>query len=80
LSSQVSNSNVDALYDGALRAGAVGGKLLGAGGGGFMLLFVRPEDRARVVAALPDHITVPIRFESSGSRIVLYQPNGFVNT
>ena len=80
LSSQVSNSKVDALYDAALRAGAVGGKLLGAGGGGFMLLFVRPEDRARVVAALPDHITVPIRFESAGSRIVLYQPNGFVNT
>jgi D-glycero-alpha-D-manno-heptose-7-phosphate kinase len=80
LSSRVSNPSVDALYDAAIKAGAIGGKLLGAGGGGFMLLFVRPEDRARVVAALPDHISVPIRFESSGSRIVLYQPNGFMHT
>lgn len=79
LSAQVTSPFVDTLYETALRAGAVGGKLLGAGGGGFMLLFVRPEDRARVVAALPHHITVPFRFESSGSRIVLYQPNGFVS-
>ena len=79
LSARVSNPFLDSLYETALRAGAVGGKLLGAGGGGFMLLFVRPENRARVIAALPHHITVPIRFESSGSRIVLYQPNGFVS-
>ena len=79
LSARVSNPVVDDLYDAAVRAGAVGGKLLGAGGGGFMLLFVRPEDRARVVAAVPNHIVVPVRFESSGSRIVLYQPNGFVS-
>ena len=80
LSASVSNPAVDALYDAAINAGAIGGKLLGAGGGGFMLLFVRPEDRARVAAALPDHISVPIRFDSSGSRIVLYQPNGFMHT
>lgn len=79
LSARVSNAFVDAVYDTAISAGAIGGKLLGAGGGGFLLLFVRPEERARVVAALPNHITVPIRFESSGSRIVLYQPNGFVS-
>lgn len=79
LSASVSNPTVDDLYDAAIRAGAVGGKLLGAGGGGFLLLFVRPEDRTRVVAALPDRITVPVTFESSGSRIVLYQPNGFVD-
>lgn len=79
LSTRVSNPRVDDLYDSALRAGAVGGKLLGAGGGGFMLLFVRPEDRARLVAAIPQHITVSIRFELAGSQIVLYQPNGFVS-
>jgi D-glycero-alpha-D-manno-heptose-7-phosphate kinase len=75
LSAHVSNPVVDALYDAALRAGATGGKLVGAGGGGFMLLFVRPEDRTRVIAALGGRATVPVRFESSGSRIVLYQPD-----
>ena len=79
LSPQVSNAIVDNLYERARQAGAVGGKLLGAGGGGFLLLFVRPEHKAQVAAALPDHVTVPVRFESSGTRIVLYQPNGFVN-
>jgi len=76
LSTQVSNTLVDDLYEAARRAGAIGGKLLGAGGGGFMLLFVRPDERARVAAALHDRIIVPVTFESSGSRIVLYQPNG----
>jgi D-glycero-alpha-D-manno-heptose-7-phosphate kinase len=76
LSDRVSTSEVDALYETALRAGAVGGKLLGAGGGGFVLLFVRPEDRARVSAALPRLITVPFKFDMSGCRIALYQPDG----
>jgi len=76
LSERVANPVIDDLYDAAVRAGAVGGKLLGAGAGGFILLFVRPEDQARVVAALRDRIIVPVKFESSGSRIVLYQPDG----
>jgi D-glycero-alpha-D-manno-heptose-7-phosphate kinase len=76
LSDRVSNPTIDALYDSAKRAGAVGGKLLGAGGGGFMLLFVKPDDRERVTAALSGCVMVPFRFESSGCRIVLYQPNG----
>ena len=76
LSARVSTPVVDDLYDTALRAGVIGGKLLGAGGGGFMLLFVRPEDRPRVVAALHKFIIVPVKFESAGSRIVVYQPDG----
>src|SRR5262249_45962314 len=48
LSAEISNRTVDAIYEEALAAGAVGGKLLGAGGGGFLLLFVLPEDRRRV--------------------------------
>lgn len=76
LSERVSNQTVDSLYDAAMAAGAVGGKLLGAGGGGFLLLFVRAEDRARVRDAFPDLIAVPFRFETSGCRIVLYQPDG----
>jgi len=67
---------VDALYETAIRAGAIGGKLLGAGGGGFVLLFVRPEERAGVVDALRTLITVPFRFDMSGCRIALYQPDG----
>jgi len=76
LSDRVSNSAVDALYETAIRAGAIGGKLLGAGGGGFVLLFVRPEERAGVVDALRTLITVPFRFDMSGCRIALYQPDG----
>jgi len=76
LSDRVTNWTVDDLLDTAIRAGAVGGKLLGAGGGGFMLLFVRPEDHDKVRAALNKLITVPFKFEMSGGRIVLYQPNG----
>jgi D-glycero-alpha-D-manno-heptose-7-phosphate kinase len=76
LGGRVSNAHVEAIYDDARAAGALGGKLLGAGGGGFMLFFVRPEDRARLVAALKGLVMVPFRFETSGSRIVLYQPDG----
>jgi D-glycero-alpha-D-manno-heptose-7-phosphate kinase len=76
LSERVSNPDIDALYEAATRAGAVGGKLLGAGGGGFVLLFVRPEDRDRVRAAVRNLITVPFKFDISGCRIALYQPDG----
>jgi D-glycero-alpha-D-manno-heptose-7-phosphate kinase len=76
LSDRVSNPAVDALYETAMRAGAIGGKLLGAGGGGFVLLFVRPEDRSGVVDALRTLITVPFKFDTSGCRIALYQPDG----
>lgn len=76
LSNRVTNTMVDQMFDAATRAGAIGGKLLGAGGGGFMLLFVRPEDQPRVRAALGNLIAVPVKFEMSGCRIVLYQPNG----
>ena len=76
LSHRVTNSAVDDLLEAVMRAGAVGGKLLGAGGGGFMLLFVRPEDQARVAAVLAHLIVVPFKFEQAGGRIVLYQPNG----
>ena len=76
LSDRVSNPTVDHLVETAMHAGAIGGKLLGAGGGGFMLLFVRPEDHIQVRAALGKLISVPFRFEMSGSRIALYQPDG----
>jgi D-glycero-alpha-D-manno-heptose-7-phosphate kinase len=74
LSERISNANVDEAYEGARSAGAIGGKLLGAGGGGFLLLFVRPGDQARVRERLRHLIFVPFRFESSGSRIIFFDP------
>lgn len=76
LSDKVSTSDIDHIYETAIRAGATGGKLLGAGGGGFMLFFVRPELQARVREALRNLVHVPFRFENGGSRVALYQPQG----
>ncbi len=76
LSSRVSTPEINAIYDRARQAGAIGGKLLGAGGGGFMLLFVPPAKQAEIRNQLSHLIHVPFQFEDSGSRIVLYQPNG----
>lgn len=76
LSDKVTNSTVDEIYEAAREAGAGGGKLLGAGGGGFLLLFVPPERQFLVRERLNGLIHVPFRLERSGSRIVLYQPDG----
>ena len=76
LSEKVSTSEIDAIYQTARDAGAIGGKILGAGGGGFLLLFVRPADQPKVREALKTLIHVPFSFDESGSRVVLYQPNG----
>jgi D-glycero-alpha-D-manno-heptose-7-phosphate kinase len=74
LSPQVSNDEVDELYERARAAGAVGGKLTGAGGGGFLLLFVPPEQQPAVLEALDGRIHVPFQFESAGSQIIFYEP------
>lgn len=74
LSTQVSNSEVDGLYSAAREAGALGGKLTGAGGGGFLLLFVEPDRQPQVRAALQGLIEVPFQFESAGSQIIFYEP------
>jgi D-glycero-alpha-D-manno-heptose-7-phosphate kinase len=74
LSEQVSPPAVDAIYSKALAAGAVGGKLTGAGGGGFLLLFVPPDKQANVIQALDGQIHVPFEFESQGSQIIFYEP------
>ena len=74
LSGKVSNPQVDALMDQAMKAGALGGKLTGAGGGGFMLLFVPPDLRGAVAASLPNLIHVPFKFEFSGSQIIFFEP------
>lgn len=76
LSDKVSTDAIDLLYQEALKAGASGGKIMGAGGGGFLLLVVRPELQPQVRERLQHLIHVPFQFEDSGSRVVLYQPNG----
>lgn len=72
LSNKVSNTHIDHVYDMACKAGAIGGKILGAGGGGFVLFFVKPEDRERLKETLGFLLHVPFGFEASGSRIVYY--------
>ncbi len=66
----VSNSDVDDLHGKAMEAGAIGGKLTGAGGGGFLLLFVPPEKQPSVIQALNEFIHVPFQFEFGGSQII----------
>ncbi|WP_204369042.1 hypothetical protein [Methylocucumis oryzae] len=76
LSDRVSTPEIDAIYEAAKKAGAIGGKILGAGGGGFLLLFARPEDHDAIREKLNYLIHVPFNFDNSGSKVVLYQPNG----
>jgi len=76
LSDGVTTSEIDEIYQAAIKAGADGGKLLGAGGGGFLLIFAAPEKQAGIRQALSNLVHVPFCFEDSGSRVVLYQPNG----
>ncbi len=70
LSPGVTNAHIDALYERACASGALGGKLLGAGGGGFLLLFARPDTHARVHAGLGGLLRVPFRFERHGTQII----------
>jgi D-glycero-alpha-D-manno-heptose-7-phosphate kinase len=70
LHSVISNSEIDGMYDRAKAAGALGGKLLGAGGGGFLMLWVPPERQAAVEAALPDHCLVRPRLAAPGSSVI----------
>ena len=75
LSSLITTPYIDDIYEAGMRAGASGGKLLGAGGGGFMLFFVEPEKREAVKASLGNLLHVPFQFESAGSQIIFYEPN-----
>ncbi len=72
LSDLISNSEVDRVYDCARAAGALGGKLIGAGGGGFLLLYAPPTKHDDIRQALSGLIHVPFQFEFEGSRIVFY--------
>ena len=75
--SAVSTSNIDALYQRGMEAGALGGKLLGAGGGGFLVFYVQPEKREALKAAMHDLLYVPFHFEDGGSRVLYYSPEDY---
>ena len=74
LSPKISNSHIDKIYSRALTVGAIGGKLTGAGGGGFMLLFVPPDRQENVKQTFNTLIHVPFQFENGGSQIIFYDP------
>jgi D-glycero-alpha-D-manno-heptose-7-phosphate kinase len=73
----ITTSGIDQIYDAARQAGAIGGKILGAGGGGFMLFFVPPEKQQQVKDKLKDILFVPFRFDNLGSQVVLYSTQDF---
>lgn len=73
----VSTSNIDALYQKGIDAGAIGGKLLGAGGGGFLLFYVTPDKQEAVKQAMSDLLYIPFQFENSGTRVIYYSPEDY---
>lgn len=79
LSSRISNPVIDEIYAKARAAGALGGKLLGAGGGGFMLFFVPPERQGILLKQLSVFLHVPFEFDSLGTHIIFFEPNQLIN-
>ena len=72
LSNKITTPFIDDIYTSAIDAGALGGKILGAGGGGFMLVFAKPESQSKIKNRLKKLLHVPFRFESLGSQIVFH--------
>jgi D-glycero-alpha-D-manno-heptose-7-phosphate kinase len=75
---KVSTGDIDALYEKAMAAGALGGKLLGAGGGGFLLFYVPQERQKAVMEAMSHLMYVPFEFENGGTRIIHYTPETYI--
>lgn len=75
--SAISTDSIDALYKNGLKAGALGGKLLGAGGGGFLLFYIQPERQAAVKEAMKDLLHVPFQFENDGTQVIYYAPESY---
>lgn len=75
--SKVSNGSIDELYDVAIKSGALGGKLLGAGGGGFFLFYCEKEKQPTLIKALEKLMIVPFNFESGGAQVLYYSPQTY---
>ena len=78
MTAKVSTNSIDALYDDAIKAGAIGGKLLGAGGGGFLLFYVAQDKQQSVRTALSNLMEVPFEFENGGTCVSYYAPETYV--
>ncbi len=74
----VSTSNIDILYEKGMQAGALGGKLLGAGGGGFLVFYVQPEYQETVKEALKELMYIPFQFEDGGTKVIHYTPESYI--
>ncbi|MEI7480751.1 MAG: kinase [Elusimicrobiota bacterium] len=74
LTDKITSPVIDEVYSSAMKSGALGGKILGAGGGGFMLLFAEPGVQPKIRAALKKLLHVPFKFDYSGSSIIFYRP------
>lgn len=74
----ITTNSIDELYEKGLQAGALGGKLLGAGGGGFLVFYVRPEKKAALKEAMKNLLYVPFQFEDGGTRVIHYSPESYV--
>ena len=70
----ITTQSIDLLYEKGIKAGALGGKLLGAGGGGFLVFYVQPEKRKAVIEAMKGLMLVPFRFEDSGTTVIHKAP------
>lgn len=75
--SAISTGSIDELYEKGLSAGALGGKLLGAGGGGFLVFYVQPEKQNAVREAMKDLMYIPFKFENGGTRVIHYSPEPY---
>lgn len=75
--SKISTSDIDSLYERAMKAGALGGKLLGAGGGGFLLFYVPRENQRVLIESLRELLLVPFEFENNGTDIIYYNPEDY---
>ena len=78
IGSAVSTNSIDALYEKGMQAGALGGKLLGAGGGGFLVFYVQPEYQEAVKESMKELMYIPFRFEDGGTRVIHYTPETYV--
>lgn len=73
LSQRVTTEAIDRIYNVGIKNGAIGGKLLGAGGGGFLLFFCEPEKQPQLLRSLNNHLCIPFRFEENGSQVIYYR-------
>ena len=77
ISGRISTDSIDGLYKKGIEAGALGGKLLGAGGGGFLLFYVEEDKQESVHKAMENLLYVPFKFENSGTRVIHYTPESY---